>query len=162
MSFLFVKEIVRNDPKPYDKLERCQANYRNQCDESTPYICSDGLLKGDCSADPNIWQYSRMCNRFCDTRKCPDVSVIPPKKMFFGIRNPEIVPNIPQTAYVLDTSKQIKCPRSIPKLCNDGSPFQCLRGTPTGGCSANPQTWQNYYACKNFCDVRGYEDDFYY
>ena len=161
MSFLFIKDMDNDNPKPYDKLEQCQADYTDQCSSDMPYICSKGLLKGSCSVDANIWQNSRMCNRFCDVRRKPNTRIIQPKSMFVGIRPPQIVSNILQVPYILDQSKQWQCPKSTPKICDQYAPFRCLLGIPVGGCASNSQTWQNDFSCKSFRDVRGHDKFMY-
>jgi len=135
MSFLFVKDNDKMDPQPFDKLTQCMSSYIGQCNKNFPYICSDGLLKGGCATDPNTWQQSRMCNRFCDVRRPLNQSEFP-----------KIYP-------LKDVSKQIKCPKKFQKVCESHYPYQCTSGIAVGGCTDNPQFWQNSESCTTFCDI---------
>ena len=136
MSLLFVTDIDKSDPTPYDKLFDCYGDYSNQCGIDQPYICSGGLMKGSCTSDPNIWQESRMCNRFCDIRKQPTYNLYP-----------SYLP-------VPDKSKLVKCPNQFIGACPVTMPFMCIDGISSSGCSANPQYWQNTVFCNTYCDTR--------
>ena len=137
MSFLFVQDTDKANPVPFDKLFGCYADYSPQCGPDMPYICSSGLLKGSCSVDPLIWQESRMCNTFCDTRNKPTYNLFP-----------SFLP-------VPDRSKRLaNCPNQFVGSCSASMPYMCTDGIASSGCSANPQFWQNSPFCKAYCDTR--------
>lgn len=72
---------------PYEKLYRCHSNHLTQCDQSMPYICTHGLVKGACTSDPHIWQDSRMCKAFCDVRIPVPKRIPRPYPLYVGLRD---------------------------------------------------------------------------
>jgi hypothetical protein len=160
----FIRDQNNSDPKPYDgqmefaylpvsgqdKLGKCFADYHYQCSNDIPYICTEGLVKGSCTSNPNVWQESRMCNKFCDVRGTPDVRTRYPDKMYWGIRQPEYIAGYPSYMPVPDRSKEVKCPINSPK-CPASKPYKCISGLAFGGCTDNKQTFQNDQMCFKFC-----------
>ena len=146
MSFLFIppdERAEKSNPLPFDKLINCFADYTTQCTADMPYICSSGLMKGSCSSDPTVWQNSRMCNRFCDTRKPPTYDLYP-----------SYLPVKDKSKYVGGCSNLIPS-RDLMFLMNDNSaPYVCIKGIANTGTSPNPQYWQNSQFCKAYCDLR--------
>lgn len=136
MSLLLVENEHNDHPLPFDKLFGCYADYSSQCGPSMPYICSSGLMKGSCSSDPKIWQESRMCNSFCDTRNRPTNDLYP-----------SFLP-------VQDRSKQAECPIMLINTCPLSLPYMCIDGIDSSGCSANKYSWQNNSSCKEYVDTR--------
>ncbi len=137
MNFLFVRDYNRSDPAPFDKLFKCYADYSPQCSSDMPYICSSGLLKGSCTSDPNVWQRSRMCNRFCDVRNKPSYQLYPS--------------HMP----VPDRSKKLAhCPKKLQKTCPTGMPYRCINGIENSGCTSSKQYFQNSASCNIYCDTR--------
>jgi hypothetical protein len=131
-----IEDTDRTNPTPFDKLFDCYADYSKQCGSDTPYICSGGLMKGSCVADPNIWQQSRMCSSFCDVRNAPSYNLYP-----------SYLP-------VLDRSKLTKLPSHLFGACEQSMPYMCIDGIASGGCGADPQYWQNSGACQAYSDTR--------
>lgn len=170
------------DIKPYDKLRKCTADYRGQCSGAYPYICTRGLVKGGCTANPNIWQESRMCKEFCDVRNEPDVVIKQPPKMYLGLRNPQIEPGFIGYEPAKNRSKQVHCPIPMTqslvvkypptddktfmatgqKMCPNHMPYQCLAGSAFGGCSEHKQVWENSEQCYSYCDTRNPDTLDYY
>lgn len=182
MDLYFVKED-KSSPLPYDKLRQCTADYRNQCPEKTPYICTRGLVQGSCTSDPNVWQKSRMCREFCDVRNAPNVRIVRPPQLYFGLRKPQVEPGFTGYMPAGDKSKKVPCPSPMTrplivpypptydqtfrattqKMCRGDMPYQCIAGPAFGGCSADPQFWENSPICYSYCDSRekdGLEDYF--
>jgi len=134
MNLMFVRDDERTNPKPFDKLFACYADYSSQCDETMPYICTHGLAKGSCTSNPNVWSKSRMCNTFCDTRTKPS-----------GLLYPSYLP-------VPDRSKFVgKCPSNMGLLCSPTAPYHCISGVENAGCTASKQYFQNSNSCNLFC-----------
>lgn len=157
MSLRFARENANNNPQPFDKLARCEASYVNQCPKSMPYICTDtnGLYpRGGCTSDPNIFQRSLTCDRFCDTRMPPNVVTVPPKPMYLGLRKPQTHPGFESYLPTHDISKKVICPLGVERVCGQAAPFQCLEGDAINGCAPNELSWNNSPACKKYCDIR--------
>jgi hypothetical protein len=136
MELYLIEDDNRTNPVPFDKLFDCYADYSMQCGPDTPYICSRGLMKGSCAADPSLWQRSRMCSQFCDTRNKPAYNLYP-----------SFLP-------VMDRSKRVKCPPNFVGTAPSSMPYLCLDGIASGGFGADPQYWQNSPFCKSYCDTR--------
>src|SRR5271154_5495216 len=144
MSLRFARENANNNPQPFDKLARCEASYVNQCPKSMPYICTDTnnlYPRGGCTSDPNIFQNSLMCNRFCDTRRPPNVVTVPPKPMYLGLRRPQQHPGFESYLPTPDISKKVICPLGVERVCSQSAPFQCLEGDAINGCAPNELLW---------------------
>ena len=155
MDLYFITDVTELNncaPKPYDKLSPCFADYSNQCSNDMPYICTEGLVKGACTSDPNIWQGSRMCKRFCDVRNPPDTHIVQPYPLYIGIRKPEVRPNYDSYLPTPNVSKEVPCMSNT--ICHHNAPYQCLTGPAFGGCSDNAQLWENDPNCHTYCDIR--------
>jgi len=112
---------------------------RSMCDaKNVPMVCTKGAAKDGCADTALAWMNSYVCDTCCDISECD--SAKPPtddKDLPFTCK--------PCTFWQCRSGK----------ACSDDSPYICLSGGGTGGCSDDPFHWPTRLnnICNSCCDA---------